>query len=113
METIEISEKERLRIYKEAIEILNNSNGEDAPQGNGLCILLRSIYFGYTCWQDYFNLGGWQYPQTPDYFPEIKPLVIKLDDVHRGKHKMRIRGLTKIVHNMESNLTKISQTIKS
>ena len=70
-----IPKKERIRVYKRALEIIENE--EDVyklGKDYGLCILLRCIDSNLNSYKEDYDFRGiyWCYKETPDLYPEFK-----------------------------------------
>jgi len=67
-----IPKKERIRVYKRALEIIENE--EDVyklGKDYGLCILLRCIDSNVSHYKDSYKIAE-RYCETPDLYPEFK-----------------------------------------
>ena len=70
-----IPKKERIRVYKHALEIIENE--EDVyglDKTYSLCILLRCIDSNLKSYLATYDFRGihWHYNETPDLYPEFK-----------------------------------------
>jgi len=70
-----IPKKERIRVYKRALEIIENE--EDVyglDKTYSLCILLRCIDSNLKSYLATYDFRGihWHYNETPDLYPEFK-----------------------------------------
>lgn len=70
-----IPKKERIRVYKRALEIIENE--EDVyrlRKDYGLCILLRCIDSNLNSYKEDYDFRGiyWDYRETPNLYPEFK-----------------------------------------
>ena len=73
METI--PKKERIRVYKRALEIIENEEDVyELGKAYGLCLLLRCIDSNLNSYKEYYDFRGihWDYEETPDLYPEFK-----------------------------------------
>lgn len=70
-----IPKKERIKVYKRALEIIENE--EDVyrlRKDYGLCILLRCVDSNLNSYLTTYDFRGiyWYYNETPDLYPEFK-----------------------------------------
>lgn len=70
-----IPKKERIRVYKRALEIIENEEDVyELGKAYELCILLRCIDSNLNSYKEYYDFRGiyWDYEETPDLYPEFK-----------------------------------------
>lgn len=62
-----IPKKQRIKVYKRALEIIEN---EEEGFDSGLCILLRDLYLNKPCPENNYKIM--RFERTPYYFIEFK-----------------------------------------
>lgn len=96
-----MTKKERLRIYKRALEIIQREEYVYRLNDYGLCLLLPCIWLNLDSFMDCFrdNKGVvFSHYDTPKYFPEFGKYNWRNSKVYaKDRNKWRISTLKKII----------------
>ena len=78
-----IPKKERIEVYKRALEIIENEEDIYELESYALCLLLRCIDSNLNSYLEDYDFRGiyWDYRETPNLYPEFENYYKDYDSI--------------------------------
>jgi hypothetical protein len=98
--------KQRLKVYKKALNIMENDPKKLEKMGNGLCLILPCILWNHKdCYQTAPDGFDWSYEQTSIAFSELtKRQIYNIDKLsgYETQKDARIQFIKKSIKKLEN-----------